>query len=145
MTLGFEKMNVDSDYTFYQSFAGSIMDPEDLVLADELREMITNKEGDAWLVYLEGQPGPVAWCSVSFCTIAELPFSVHILGIAVAKCHANKGLGKKIVEWLITAYPERKLTAAIQPDNQPSQRLFKSFGFQNYGRKDDSPWEIWIK
>lgn len=145
MQLNFVEIKAESDFKYYESFAVNIMDPEDFVSADELREMIANEEGKAWFVHVAAFSEPVAWCSISYNTISEIPGSVHVLGIGVSANHAHQGIGKSVLNWLIENNTTHVLTAAIKPENYSSSKLFKSAGFTNFGKQRAIPWDIWVK
>lgn len=52
------------------------------------------------------------------------------IGIQIFKAHQGKGIGRRAVELLIEMHKGKRLVANVNPMNERSARLFRSFGFR---------------
>lgn len=82
----------------------------------------------------------VAW--VSFETFYDRPAYDHTaeISIYVDPRHQGKGMGRQLLKNSIEITPElgiKTLIGFIFSHNEPSLRLFKSFGFKQWGRLPD--------
>ncbi|ELI8127111.1 GNAT family N-acetyltransferase [Yersinia enterocolitica] len=109
-----------------------------------MKELISKEEGSVWFIFIEGKQKPVGWCSVIF----EGPLthdanSAHILGIIVIDTYQGKGIGRLIIQWILQTINCSHFTAAIQPSNIISQKLFALSEFVNQGSIENTVWDLW--
>ena len=143
----FKKMNADSDYFAYQTLVEKAMHPLDVVSSDELKEMVDSGKIHSWYVFLENEITPIGWMSIMTECLDGKDGSndgFHLLGVVVSDQHRGAGFGKYMVNKIISENPDANITAAIQPSNIPSQKLFASLGFVNQGKIDDEVWDLWL-
>lgn len=82
-----------------------------------------------WLVALDGDT--VAGYIGSQTVLGE----ADMLNLAVAPKYRRQGVGRKLVEELVTKLDAHCLTLEVRFSNQPAQTLYESMGFVQVGRR----------
>lgn len=82
-----------------------------------------------WLVALDGDT--VAGYIGSQTVLGE----ADMLNLAVAPKYRRQGVGRKLVEELVTKLDAHCLTLEVRLSNQPAQTLYESMGFVQVGRR----------
>lgn len=82
-----------------------------------------------WLVALDGDT--VAGYIGSQTVLGE----ADMLNLAVAPKYRRQGIGRKLVEELVTKLDAHCLTLEVRLSNQPAQTLYESMGFVQVGRR----------
>ncbi len=78
---------------------------------------------EKWFILVDDDIEPLGSCYVT---------KQKELGVFVLKKHRRKGLGKRMISWLIHNFlDEKQLLANINPKNKKSIDLFESLGFKH--------------
>lgn len=93
---------------------------------------------DHRLVVREGQR-VLAWAALSSVSARRVYSGVAGLSLYVSAGHRGKGVGSKLIEAVILSTEEAgiwTLQGDIFPENIPSLRLVKKYGFKEIGRRE---------
>ena len=60
----------------------------------------------------------------------------HIQSLVVDPKYFRKGIGRKLVQFILDTYKTKLFTIETGIDNQPAIKLYKSFGFQELEQWD---------
>ena len=61
---------------------------------------------------------------------------VHLLNLSVVRAHQRRGLGWRMLEWVVQRAREHRVRAVIlevRPSNGGARRMYERFGFQEIG------------
>lgn len=125
--ISFEKMTLDHVDRVVQIEKESFSNPLSKKLL--IREICENEIASYQVILLEGEV-------VGYFGIWLINDEGHILNIAVAKDHRNKGYGRLLVSRLLELAKEMgidKLTLEVRESNEPAKKLYTKAGFQVLG------------
>ena len=83
-----------------------------------------------WWVAVEAQrlAGAVAWLAG--------PTSVDIDRLVVSPANHRQGIGRRLVQAVLAAASERRVSVSTGRDNAPARRLYESLGFVRTGEEE---------
>lgn len=84
-----------------------------------------------FLLY-DGKYAGMTICFVNYSTFKLKPY-LYVHDVVILKEYRNKGLGKAMMEQLVSISKERgycKITLEVREDNPTAQNLYKSLGFE---------------
>ena len=101
--------------------------------ADDFLEMV---EADYAYYYVAELDGEIAGC----CGIRNIAGDGEITNVVVASRHRKKGIGRKLMEYMLERAGENGIgdcTLEVRVSNQPAIRLYESLGFKGEGVRPD--------
>lgn len=84
------------------------------------------------LLLYDGEYAGLTTCFVNYSTFKLKPY-LYIHDVVILKGYRSKGLGKAMMEELVSISKERdycKITLEVREDNPAAQKLYKSLGFE---------------
>ena len=101
--------------------------------AEDFLEMV---EADYAYYYVAELDGESAGC----CGIRNIAGDGEITNVVVASRHRKKGIGRKLMEYMLERAGENGIgdcTLEVRVSNQPAIRLYESLGFKGEGVRPD--------
>lgn len=116
---------------FFQSSAVDHAVAEEVLLRS-FQAVADPKQRSIWGYILEIQGEMAGYCYLSGMFSTELGGDcIFLEELYVLPSFQGRGMGKQVISWLQTAYPQAKrIRLEVTPSNQGAKKLYESMGFE---------------